>query len=117
MYAVRKARGSGAVITVVNTDKGSSVIIGKPTMTILEMLDKEGYSPRTPDPAKHIELRDEWDIEVTEEFANELARRALTMKRPPRRTKTEQDVKRSSHDSKEPVDLFDLVFGIKDDII
>ena len=117
MYAVRKARGSGAVITIVNTDRDSSVIIGPPNMSILDVLSKEGYSTSTPDPKKHIELREEWDIEVTEELANELARKALSMKRPPRRAKTERDAKRSSHDSKTPVDLFDLVFGIKDDII
>ena len=115
MYKVLKGRGNIANITVENTDTKARVIIGKPTMSILTILDREGYSPSTSG-SKHIELTDEWNFEVSNEAGKLLAKEAFKMKRPPRIKKDTTTSEHKGTDTKKaPVDVFDLIFGIKDE--
>ena len=43
MYVVEKERGNNSNITLINQDTKASVIIGKMTMEILDILEEEGY--------------------------------------------------------------------------
>lgn len=113
MYKIGKGRGSTANVTVINTDTGANIIIGAPSIRILETLKKDGYST-TATGEKKLDMHADWDFEVSEEVAKDLARYTLAMKKPPReRKKTEQDAK-PAKDKKQPVDVFNMIFGVED---
>ena len=116
MYRLIKERSSIANVTLQNTDTSESLIVGRPTIRMLELLDAEGYSPKATDEDKHIDLSDKWNIEISEDTAKILASSTMSMKKPVRvkKDKSEQSAKTSSHDKNQPVDVFNLIFGIED---
>lgn len=117
MYKVVKDRGGMANVTVQNMETMASVIIGKPTIEVLDILARDGYSPSAEDDDKVIDMYDEWNINVSDDVAKALTRTALKMKKPARKpaeAKSEQDAKTQESSKKQPVDVFNLIFGIKD---
>jgi len=118
-YKVLKERGGLANISVVNIDTEASVIIGRPTVEILNILhEKEGYTAKADDSGfKYLNIADVWNLDVRDETAKLLADTTMKMKRPVRikKDKSEQPAEPEIHrDDKQPVDVFDLIFGIKD---
>lgn len=111
MYKLSKPIGAASAVSVENTDTGGVVIIGKITLPILTILaDKEGL--KTSDDT--LSLQDQWDITITEETAKTLAKEAMKMKKPirdQRKTKSEQPADAKSKTKKQPVDVFNLIFG------
>ena len=77
-------------------------------------MNKEGYSPTSKDPAKEIQLGEPWDITVSDETAKDLLAKALPMKKPIRTKKNSEQSATHKSESKQPVDVFDLIFGIKE---
>ena len=106
MYKVVKSSGNNSNVIIQNTDTRAEVIIGKITIVMLDILEKEGYST-----GKRLNLREEWNLEVNEDTGKTLAGLALTMKKPVR---VKSEIKKSAEDNSEhktPVDVFDLIFG------
>ena len=118
MYRINKDKGNNQNITLTNVETKASVIIGKLTMAIMGILEKEVEFDETKEHT--IKLKDKWDFTISDEAGKELAKMASPIKRPIR-------VKKESHSStseqaqpiqrkktksgREVVDVFDLIFG------
>lgn len=118
MYKVLKPKGAVANVTVMNTDTRASVVIGKPSVEILSILNREeGYSTTPEDPAKQIDVFAEWELDISEKTGKLLAESAMKMHKPKRIKKdaSEQkvDTPKTQTSTKQPVDVFDLIFGIE----
>lgn len=101
MYKVLKPQGYGATVTLENTDTKASLIIGKISVDIIELL-KSTHDP--------LNALDTWEIEVNSDEAKALA--ALTMKmKKPIRDQSKKDKKPEGRIGVE-VDAFDLIYGI-----
>ena len=115
MYRINKDKGNNQNITLTNVETKASVIIGKLTMAIMGVLEKEVEF----DEAKEdtIKLKDKWDFTISDEAGKELAKMASPIKRPVRAKTTsqsassEQPQRKTTKSGREVVDVFDLIFG------
>ena len=119
MYRINKDKGNNQNITLTNVEAKASVIIGKLTMDIMRILEKEVEFDESKEHT--IKLKDKWDFTVSDEAGKELAKMASPIKKPIR-TKTSrpssstseqaQPIQRKTTKSgREVVDVFDLIFG------
>lgn len=113
MYLITKPAGSLSTIALTNKDTGKSIILGRITMQILDILKEHaGISTET-----GLSFVDEWNIEVTGEVGKLLAHTALVRHKAFKAKKDEpkEEVVASepSEQKKAPVDLFDLIYGTK----
>ena len=120
MYRINKDKGNNQNITLTNVETKASVIIGKLTMAIMEVLEKEVEFDESKEHT--IKLKDKWDFTISDEAGKELANMASPIKRPVR-TKTTSRTSSSTNEQAQPiqrkttksgrevVDVFDLIFG------
>ena len=120
MYRLNKDTGNNQNITLTNVEAKASVIIGKLTMDIMRILEKEVEFDES---KQHtIKLKDKWDFTISDEAGKELAKMASPIKRPIRAKTTSrpstaeseqtQPIQRKTTKSgREVVDVFDLIFG------
>lgn len=107
MYRVLKERGNNAVITLENTETKASIIIGRITMEILAILEKEGISVGDPTTGA---LKDKWEFHISDDTAKELSAKAMRMSKPirdQRKVKEEPPKKNNKH-----VDAMDVLLGL-----
>lgn len=120
MYRINKDKGNNQNITLTNVETKASVIIGKLTMSIMRILEKEVEFDETKEHT--IKLKDKWDFTISDEAGKELAKMASPIKRPVRAKTTSrpstaeseqaQPIQRKTTKSgREVVDVFDLIFG------
>ena len=120
MYRISKDKGNNQNITLTNVETKASVIIGKLTMDIMRILEKEVEFDESKEHT--IKLKDKWDFTVSDEAGKELAKMASPIKRPVRAKTTSrpstaeseqtQPIQRKTTKSgREVVDVFDLIFG------
>lgn len=113
MYLITKPAGSGNIVTLTNKDTGKSIILGRITMPILDILKEHaGLSRET-----GLNFADEWNIEVTGEVGKLLAHTTMVRHKTPKakedKPKQEAVASQPSEQKKAPVDLFDLIYGTK----
>lgn len=118
MYRINKDKGNNQNITLTNVETKASVIIGKLTMAIMGVLEKEVEFDESKEHT--IKLKDKWDFTVSDEAGKELAKMASPIKRPVRAktsrpsTASEQTQpiqRKTTKSGREVVDVFDLIFG------
>ena len=118
MYRVNKDKGNNQNITLTNVEAKASVIIGKLTMDIMRILEKEVEFDESKEHT--IKLKDKWDFTVSDEAGKELAKMASPIKKPIRAktsrpsTASEQTQpiqRKTTKSGREVVDVFDLIFG------
>ena len=120
MYRINKDKGNNQNITLTNVETKASVIIGKLTMSIMRILEKEVEFDESKEDT--IKLKDKWDFTISDEAGKELAKMASPIKRPVRVKTTSrpstaegdqtQSIQRKTTKSgREVVDVFDLIFG------
>ena len=118
MYRINKDKGNNQNITLTNVETKASVIIGKLTMAIMGVLEKEVEFDETKEHT--IKLKDKWDFTISDEAGKELAKMASPIKRPVRAktsrpsTASEQTQpiqRKTTKSGREVVDVFDLIFG------
>ena len=120
MYRINKDKGNNQNITLTNVETKASVIIGKLTMSIMRILEKEVEFDESKEHT--IKLKDKWDFTISDEAGKELAKMASPIKRPVRAKTTSrpstaeseqtQPIQRKTTKSgREVVDVFDLIFG------
>ena len=115
MYRISKDRGNNQNITLTNVETKASVIIGKLTMAIMGILEREVEFDESKEHT--IKLKDKWDFAISDEAGKELASMASPIKKPIRhqsKTASEQTQpiqKHKTKSGKEVVDVFDLIFG------
>jgi hypothetical protein len=108
-YLITKPAGSSSIITLTNKDTGKSIILGRITIPILDILKEHAGLSLT--------FVDEWNIVTTEEVGKLLAHTALVrhkaLKAKKDKPKEEVVTSQPSEQKKAPVDLFDLIYGTK----
>ena len=115
MYRINKDKGNNQNITLTNVETKTSVIIGKLTMAIMGILEKEVEFDESREYT--IKLKDKWDFTVSDEAGKELAKMASPIKKPIRnqsKTASEQTQsvqRKKTKSGREVVDVFDLIFG------
>ena len=119
MYRINKDKGNNQNITLTNVETKASVIIGKLTMAIMGVLEKEVEFDETKEHT--IKLKDKWDFTISDEAGKELAKMASPIKRPiraktsrPSSSASEQTQpiqRKTTKSGREVVDVFDLIFG------
>ena len=118
MYRINKDKGNNQNITLTNVETKASVIIGKLTMGIMGILEKEVEFDESKEHT--IKLKDKWDFTISDEAGKELAKMASPIKRPIRAktsrpsTASEQTQpiqRKTTKSGREVVDVFDLIFG------
>lgn len=117
MYRISKDRGNNQNIMLTNVEAKASVMIGKLTMSILSILEKEVKFNTDKGDDTGIKLKDKWDFAVSDEAGKELASMASPIKKPIRnqsKTASEQTQsvqRKKTKSGREVVDVFDLIFG------
>ena len=117
MYRINKDKGNNQNITLTNVETKASVIIGKLTMAIMSMLEKEVKFDTGKGDGPGIKLKDKWDFTVSDEAGKELASMASPIKKPIRNQskivseQTQPIQKHKTKSGREVVDVFDLIFG------
>ena len=117
MYRISKDRGNNKNIMLTNVETKASVIIGKLTMSILSILEKEVKFNTDKGDDTGIKLKDKWDFAISDEAGKELASMASPIKKPIRnqsKTASEQTQsvqRKKTKSGREVVDVFDLIFG------
>ena len=116
MYRINKDKGNNQNIMLTNVETKASVIIGKLSMAIMGILEKEVVFDESKEHT--IKLKDKWDFTVSDETGKELAKMASPIKKPIRnqsKTASEQTQpvqRKKTKSGREVVDVFDLIFGI-----
>ena len=110
-YKISKHAGSRACVEVKNLTSCTSVIVGPVTITILETLKKEGYTLHSETDAgeKELNIYDEWDFNISEATAHELASKAMPMKKPTR-IKKEKEVEQPK--TNKEINAMDVLLGL-----
>ena len=107
MYRVLKTKGNNANVVVENTSTKASVIIGRLSYDIINLLNDKGYKTGTEDGLK---LTDEWDFEVDNDTAHELTQKAMRMRRPIRnQNEKPKDLFKKNNKN---IDAMDVLLGL-----
>lgn len=105
-YRLLKAVGHGANITVENTETYANIIIGRLNPTISSILEKAGHEVgKAP-----LDYADEWNIEIEDSVAQQLADTTLSMSKPFRDQSKKAKIEKKATSGDTP-DAFDLIFG------
>lgn len=107
MYKILKEKGNNVSITLENTETKASIIIGRLSMDILSLLEKEGV--HFGDSEGEIQLKDKWDITIKDETAKELSAKAMRMSKPIR---DQRKVKEEPKKSNKEIDAIDVLLGL-----
>lgn len=106
MYRLLKDKGNNSNLVLENMDTRTNLIIGKLTMNILSLLEeKEGI--RFGDLDEEINLKNSWDIHISEETGKEIASKAMTMHKPVRDQRKVQIKKDNKN-----IDAMDVLLGL-----
>lgn len=123
MYRINKDKGNNQNITLTNVETKASVIIGKLTMSIMRILEKEVDFDESKERA--VMLKDKWDFTISDEAGKELAKMASPIKKPIRHSKSTSESKsiseqahtintiKTTKSGRAVVDVFDLIYGIE----
>ena len=109
MYKILKEKGNNMNIVLENTETKASIVIGRLTMDILSILEKEGV--HFGDSEGEIQLKDKWDIVIGDETAKELSAKAMRMSKPirdQRKVKVKEEPKKSNKE----IDAMDVLLGL-----
>jgi hypothetical protein len=105
MYKVLKEKGNNQNVTLQNTDTKASIIIGRISIEILNLLERAGHKID----GETLSMKDRWELEVNDEIGKELASKAMTMTKPIRdQRKTEDKPKKEN----KHIDAMDVLLGL-----
>ena len=108
MYKVLKEKGNNASVILENTETRASIIIGRLSMDILAILEKDGI--HIGDAYGDVKLKDKWELRISDETAKELSAKAMRMSKPIRdqRKVKEEEPKKSNKE----IDALDVLLGL-----
>lgn len=109
MYKVVKEMGVNENVYLQNTDTMAEVNLGRITPTICRILEKDGYSLGEIYTGTAVTLKEKWSLKVSDEVKDELRKLAMPMKKPIR---DQRKVKQEKKETKQPVDLLDIIYGL-----
>ena len=99
MYKLTKSKGYMPNLVLINTETKKSINIDTSKVyKVKGMLEGKCELP---------DITDEWNLEIPEDVAKEIAHTALNMNRPVRTKKDDSKPKK-----KQPVDILDIIYGV-----
>jgi hypothetical protein len=106
MYRVLKEKGNNSNVMLENMETKASIIVGRITISLLDILNKAGHKIGD----DGVSLRDEWNFEVNEETGKEIASKAMTMTKPVRdqRKYKVEELKKPNNQ----IDAMDVLLGL-----
>ena len=104
MYRVSKETGTSENVYLQNTDNGAELNLGRITPGLLRILELDGYKFDDTDA-----LKEKWTLKVSDEVKEQLRKLAMPMKKPIR---DQRKVKEEKKETKQPVDLLDIIYGL-----
>lgn len=107
MYRVNKEVGTSENVYLQNTDNGAELNLGRITPTMIHILEEDGYKFDGTDGA--VTLIEKWTLKVSDGPKDKLRKLAMPMKKPIR---DQRKVKEEKKESKQPVDLLDIIYGL-----
>ena len=109
-YKLMKDKGSSANVTLVNTDRHASVMIGRLDLNMIRILEKLEGLVFDREVAEATDIRSSWSLPIKEETAVELQKLAMKMSKP----KRDQSKKATSEQQKPEgkPDALDIIFGL-----
>ena len=108
MYRLLKEKGNNLNVMLENTETRAQLNLGRLTIDILTLLEtKEGL---TFGDGGKIQLKDEWNFNISEETAKELSEKAMRMSKPIRNQRKVKDNKPKK--SNKEIDALDVLLGL-----
>lgn len=108
MYRLLKEKGNNVSLTLENTETKASIIIGRMSMDILGILERE-ECVTFGDTDKDIKLKDKWEIEIKDSTAKELSAKAMRMSKPVRDQSKKKDTPKKDN---KHIDAMDVLLGL-----
>lgn len=108
MYKVLKEKGNNSNITLENMETKASIVLGRISMPILDILKDAGHTFDGDD----ISLKDEWNLEVNDEAGKALAKQAMTMSKPVRDQSNKAKAKDLFQKPNKEIDAMDVLLGL-----
>lgn len=106
MYKILKDKGSNKNVILENTETSASVVIGRLSMTIIEILTKQEHMSFGTEEGS-TKLTDNWGFEVSSDTAKELQKLALKIEKPIRK-KAESTPDKNMNKT---IDALDVLLG------
>ena len=110
MYRVSKELGATENVYLQNTDTMAEINLGRITPGLLRILEIDGYKFDSTDDA--ITLKEKWTLNVSDEVKDELRKLAMPMKKPVRDQRKVKPQQEEKKETKQPVDLLDIIYGL-----
>lgn len=110
MYRVSKELGTKENVYLQNTDTMAEINLGRITPGLLRILETDGYKFDGTDDA--ITLKEKWTLKVSDEVKDELRKLAMPMKKPVRDQRKVKPQQEEKKETKQPVDLLDIIYGL-----
>lgn len=105
MYVVLKEKGNNSNVTLINKSTGASVILGKLTIEILDILEKEGHKFGDLD---EIKLTERWELNISDDIGRALSTKAFKMHKPIRDQSKKPTIKKTNKE----IDAMDVLLGL-----
>lgn len=114
MYRVTKEPGTKENVYLQNTDTMAEINLGRITPGLLRILTKDGYvfEDVTGSTDDSITLKEKWTLKVSEEVKEQLRKLAMPMKKPVRDQRKVKPQQEEKKETKQPVDLLDIIYGL-----
>jgi len=106
MYKLIKEAGNNACLTLINPTTGSSLMIGRLTSSIMDILKEDGKGDLV------SSIKEKWELEVSDKAGKELASKALTMRKPIRVKPVEPAKETEQPKDNSKIDAMDVIFGL-----
>ena len=110
MYRVNKEPGTKENVYLQNTDTMAEINLGRITPGLLRILETDGYKFDSTDDS--LTLKEKWTLKVSEEVKDELRKLAMPMKKPVRDQRKVKPQQEEKKETKQPVDLLDIIYGL-----
>ena len=108
MYRLLKEKGNNLNVVLENIDTKAQLNLGRLTIDILTLLEtKEGL---TFGDGGKIQLKNEWNFNISEETAKELSEKAMRMSKPIRDQRKHKEEKPKK--SNKEIDAMDVLLGL-----
>lgn len=106
MYRVLKEKGNNVNITLENQETKASIVLGRISVTIMDILKDAGFSIGKDE---MLTYKDKWELEVNEETGKRLAGVAMRMSKPIRDQRKPKDTPKKDN---KHIDAMDVLLGL-----
>ena len=107
MYRLLKEKGNNLNVILENTETKAQLNLGRLTIDILTLLETK--EDLTFGDGGKIQLKDEWNIHISDSTAKELSEKAMRMSKPIR---DQRKVKNEPKKSNKEIDALDVLLGL-----